>query len=70
MTRKTRRKIDAGMKAKIALEALREQATGGRFGARDGVRPNKTYAWKKQLRRRGARFHRVAGRDAETARER
>jgi transposase len=27
MTKKTRRKIDAGMKAKIALEALREQAT-------------------------------------------
>src|SRR5580704_8519617 len=27
MTKKTRRKIDAGMKAKVALEALREQAT-------------------------------------------
>jgi len=29
MTKKMRRKIDAGMKAKIALEALREQATVG-----------------------------------------
>ncbi len=27
MTKKTRRKIDAALKAKIALEALREQAT-------------------------------------------
>ncbi len=27
MTKKTRRWIDAGLKAKIALEALREQAT-------------------------------------------
>ena len=27
MTNRTRRKIDAGLKAKIALEALREQAT-------------------------------------------
>ncbi len=26
MTKKTRRRIDAGVKAKIALEALREQA--------------------------------------------
>ena len=27
MTKKTRRRIDAGLKAKVALEALREQAT-------------------------------------------
>jgi transposase-like protein len=27
MTKKTRRKIDAALKAKIALEAVREQAT-------------------------------------------
>jgi transposase-like protein len=27
MTKKTRRRIDAGLKARIALEALREQAT-------------------------------------------
>jgi hypothetical protein len=32
MTTKTRRKIDAALKAKIALEAVREQANGGRSG--------------------------------------
>ena len=31
---KTRRKIDAGLKAKIALEALREQATVNDLGQR------------------------------------
>jgi hypothetical protein len=47
MTKKTRRKIDAGVKAKIALEALREEATvagstscspPGRSSARGGWR--------------------------------
>jgi hypothetical protein len=33
MTNRTRRKIDAGLKAKIALEALREQATVADLGA-------------------------------------
>jgi hypothetical protein len=31
MTQRTRRKIDAALKAKIALEALREQATVADF---------------------------------------
>src|SRR5271166_5359748 len=33
MTKKTRRRIDAGLKAKIALEALREQGDGYRPGS-------------------------------------
>jgi transposase-like protein len=38
--KKTRRKIDAALKAKIALEALREQATVSDLAQRYQVHPN------------------------------
>ena len=65
---KTRRKIDAGLKGKVALEALREQATINDLAQRYQVHPNQIYAWKKQLIDHAARaFDPNVGKDAEAA---
>ena len=55
MTQRTRRKIDAGLKAKIALEALREEATVADLAQRYQVHPKRFTPGKSSLRikRRG-----------------
>ncbi len=70
MTQRTRRKIDATLKAKIALEALREQATVVDLAQRYQVHPNQIYAWKKQLLDQAARAFESGNGDTAAERER
>ena len=70
MTKRARRKIDAALKAEIALEALREQATVADLAQRYQVHPNQIYAWKKQLVDQASRAFETGNGDADGDHER
>jgi len=71
MTKRIRRRIDAALKAKIALEALREQATVNELAQRYQVHPNQIYGWKKQLQDQASRaFDSGAGKPGDAGKER
>jgi transposase len=64
MTKMTRRRFDAQLKAKVALEALRDEGTIAELAAKYQLHPNQIYAWKKQLRDGAASVFAGGGKEA------
>src|SRR5215831_1696952 len=61
----TRRKDNAGFKAKVALAAIKGDRTIAELASEFGVHPNQIYNWKKQLLEGAARVFEGGGMTAE-----
>jgi transposase len=59
--KKGRNKHDAAFKAKVALEAVREQHTVPELARRYGVHTSQIYKWKAQFRAQAARVFEAEG---------
>jgi transposase len=70
MTKRARRTIGAALKAKMALEALRDEATIAELAVRCEVHPNQIYTWKRQLQEHAARAFESGGEVDAAARAR
>ena len=69
--KQTRGKIEAALKAKIGLAAVREQSSVADLWPRYAVHPNQIDGWQKQPQEQAARgFDAGVGRDAEQFRQR
>lgn len=68
--KKTRRNFNPTFKAKVALEAVREQGTVAEIARRHKVHANQVYQWKKELLANVARAFEPGGGSGEpTGRE-